>query len=299
MNMTKYRPLILAAVAAALLVCVASAHAWQVTPDIGDKDVTGTYGAGMPPDISRDGHRVDGLIDVLHWFMGILFVGWGIFFVYCLARFRQRPGQAASSNPIKAKPAKYAEVLVAAFEAVLLLGFSVPIWASVRNEIPPPGDNPIHIRVIAEQFQWNFHYPGVDGVFGKTSPDEIDPALNPVGIVADSEGGADDLQTLELHIPVGRPVICEISSKDVIHSFFIPVMRVKQDAIPGMRIPVWFEARPGTEGTYEVACAQLCGNNHYSMKAYMVVQSQAAYDAWLAERAAAATEEFDEDELDD
>ncbi len=97
-----------------------------------------------------------------------------------------------------------------------------------------------------------------------------------------------------MHIEVDRPVIAELMSKDVIHGFGVPVMRVKQDVIPGMRIPVWFE--PGKTGNYEIACAQLCGNNHYTMRAVMVVHDAADYAAWF-ETASAPPEEFDEDDF--
>ena len=284
-----------------LLFAAVPADAWQKIPDIPKLTVDGVYGPFMPPDISQDGHHVDQLIDVVHWFMGVLFVGWGIFFVYCLVRFRQRSGHSASCDLPKAKPAKISEILVVIFEAVLLLGFSIPIWAQARDQ-PPEDENTLTIRVVAEQFQWNFHYPGEDGIFGPTSPDAIDYSENnAVGVVRDSEYGADDIVTGEMHIPNDRPIICEISSKDVIHSFSINVMRVKQDAIPGMRIPVWFRVKipedgsDATTGRYEVACAQLCGSNHYSMKAYMVVETPEDYAAWLVEKSA-PPEEFDEDE---
>jgi len=265
-----------------LVVDAAPAWAQAVAPKTSVK-IDGEYGAFptyLPPDVSVHGHEQDKLFWILHVFMGVLFVGWGIFFVYCLVRFRQRANHRASCDLIKAKPSKYVEILVAAFEAVLLLGFSIPIWASVKNDIPPPTDNPVRIRVVAEQFAWNFHYPGADGKFGRVDPKLIDTATNPLGLDRSGDG-ADDIYSVELHIPVGRPVICDISSKDVIHSFFLPVMRVKQDAIPGMRIPVWFEA--AKTGTYEVACAQLCGNNHYSMRALMYIQEPAAFEKWLVE----------------
>ena len=141
---------------------------------------------------------------------------------------------------------------------------------------------PLRVRVVAEQFAWNFHYPGADGEFGETRPELVNLATNPLGI--DKTGpGEDDVSATELHLPVDRAVVCEILSKDVIHSFFLPVMRVKQDAIPGMRIPVWFE--PVKEGVYEIACAQLCGNNHYSMKALMTIHdTDAEFEAWLETR---------------
>ncbi|MFQ5462923.1 MAG: cytochrome c oxidase subunit II [Phycisphaerae bacterium] len=259
--------------------------------------IDGDYGTWwLPPNISKTAAAkgVDDLINFLHAFMLILFVGWGIFFLYCLVKFRQRPGHTAAYAPVKAKPAKYAEIIVAGIEAVLLLGFSVPIWANVKNNIPTEDQHPLHIRVIGEQFQWNFHYAGPDGKFGRTRPEFINGATNVLGLDPDDPAAADDIYAAELHFPVNRPVICSVSSKDVIHSFSLPVLRVKQDAIPGMRIPVWFEA--GRSGNYEVACAQLCGNNHYSMRALMAVHdSQESFDAWLESQQA---EEFDEDDFD-
>lgn len=275
-----------------------AAPAWGQTATAPDPSegpaITGDYGYHLPPDVSKNGYRVDDLIEFLHWFMLLLFVGWGIFFVYCLVQFRQRAGHRAVPDEIKAKPAKYAEIVVAGVEAVFLLGFSIPIWASVKNELPTEDQNPLRIRVVAEQFQWNFHYAGDDGVFGPTRPEFVNPATNPLGLDRSDPRAADDLYAAELHIPVDRPIICDISSKDVIHSFSIPVMRVKQDAIPGMRIPVWFEAVK--TGNYEIACAQLCGNNHYSMRAVLTIHdTQEEFDAWLL---TLKPEEFDEDELD-
>lgn len=273
------------------VVLVEASPAWaQAAAPKTSVKIDGEYGPFMPPDASVHGHKIDQLIHLLHWFMGVLFVGWGIFFVYCLVQYRQRPGHKANCEPIKAKPSKYAEIAVALIEAVILLGFSVPIWASVKNDIPPPADNPVRIRVVAEQFAWNFHYPGADGKFGRVEPKLINTATNPLGLDRSGDG-ADDIASLEMHLPVGRPVICEITSKDVIHSFFIPVMRVKQDAIPGMRIPVWFQA--AKTGTFEVACAQLCGNNHYSMRALMYIQEPAAFEKWLVEKSK-PPEEFED-----
>lgn len=258
-------------------------------PKVEGIKIDGEYTAFGITDASLNGHKIDQLINIIHGFMGVLFVGWGIFFVYCLVRFRHRPDHKADYELVKAKPSKYIEVGVAIFEAVLLLGFSIPIWASVKNDLPQPSDKipPVRVRVVAEQFAWNFHYPGADGKFGKVDPKLVDTTLNPLGLEKTGDG-ADDIFALEFHIPVDRPIICDISSKDVIHSFFLPVMRVKQDAIPGMRIPTWFQATK--TGIYEVACAQLCGNNHYSMRALMYVQPQADFDKWLVEKSKPAEE---------
>jgi len=237
-------------------------------PDFSDVQIDGEYGQFplyMPPDVSKNGHLVDELINILHVFMIALFVGWGIFFLWCLMKFRARPGHTADYKLVKAKAPKYIEVAVAVFEAFLLVGLSMPVWARVKDELPTEADNPVHVRVVAEQFAWNFHYPGKDGVFGKIAPEFVNTATNILGLDPEDSDGKDDFFSSELHLPVDRPAIMEISSKDVIHSFSIPVMRVKQDAVPGMRIKIWFHPIKG--GTYEVACAQLCGNNHYSMRA--------------------------------
>lgn len=258
--------------------------------------IDGNYGPHLPPalyahDYARKG---DELIRIMHWFMGILFIGWGMFFVYCLFRFRRRPGHQANSVPVKAVVSKWSEIGVAIFEAAILLLLAIPVWAEVKNDLPTEEDNVMRVRVLAEQFAWNFHYAGPDGVFGKTAPEYIDAALDPVGRDPNDPNGADDIVSGELHFPMGRPIIAELSSKDVIHSFSIPVLRVKQDVIPGMRIPTWFKAS-GT-GNYEVACAQLCGNNHYSMKALMTIHdTQEEFDQWLETQ---KPEEFDEDEFD-
>ncbi len=262
--------------------------------------IDGDYSQGLipslPPVVYKHayGRQIDSLIHTVHWFMLALFVGWGIFFVYCLVRFRKRPGHTANSQPIKAKASKWAEVGVAVFEVFLLVGLSIPAWGSVKQDMPTEADNPFHVRVVAEQFAWNFQYPGPDGEFGRTGTQHIDMAVNPLGIDPNDPKGSDDIVSAELHFPVDRPVIAQITSKDVIHCFSVPVLRVKQDAIPGMRIPVWFEA--GKTGNYEVACAQLCGNNHYSMRALMTIhQTQKDFDDWLLTQKA---EEFDEDDLD-
>ncbi len=283
---------------AVLTAAVAPAYAQDTTtaPTI-DVQMTGEYGYHLPPNIANHdyAHTGDKLINTLHVFMIILFVGWGAFFTFCLVKFRARPGHQADPKPVKAKVSKWAEVGVAVFEAVLLIGLSIPAWAAVKNEFPTEDQDPVHLRVVAEQFQWNFHYPGPDGIFGKTSPAFLDTATNTLGLDPSDPHGKDDIYAAEMHLPVDRPVIADITSKDVIHSFFVSVLRVKQDAIPGMRIPIWFEA--GETGNYEISCAQLCGNNHSSLLALMVVEDQATYDAWYA-KAANGPEEFDEDEFD-
>ncbi|PWT94163.1 MAG: hypothetical protein C5B54_00445 [Acidobacteria bacterium] len=236
----------------------------------------------LPPDFSVHGAKVDQLIWVTHYLMAVLFIGWGIYFVYCLFHFRQRAGHQATYELAKGKMAKYVEYGVILAEAVLLVALSMPVWASWKN--PPVDDkSAIKIHVTGEQFAWNFHYPGPDGIFGKTDPKLINNESNSLGIDPNDPNGKDDIVTLnELHFPVNKPVILEITSKDVIHSFTLNTMRVKQDAIPGMKISIWFQAKErGTGGPYDVSCAQLCGNSHFRMRGQYFIDTPEQYAQWL------------------
>jgi cytochrome c oxidase subunit 2 len=216
--------------------------------------------------------------------MLLLLVGWGVFFIYTLIRFRRAKNQQADYSGVKSHMSSYLEVTVAIVEGVLLIGFSIPFWAKKVNAFPPEGEA-VHVRVVAEQFAWNVHYPGADGVFGRTDPKFIDKETNPLGRDTGDAFGKDDIATLnQMHVPVNKPVVVRLSSKDVIHSFTLTEMRVKQDAIPGMEIPIWFE--PVKTGNWEIACSQLCGLGHYRMRGFFVVHDQAGYDEWVAERLA-------------
>lgn len=202
------------------------------------------YGNWLPPQLTHHGGGVDVLIDTLHVFMFLIFVPWGLFFAYCLLKYRARSGHAATYTPIKAKLSKYAEVAVAGFEVVLLVGFSYPVWAEYKNA-PPAPDKRTEIRVIGEQFQWDFHYPGPDGKFGRTNAKLIS-ASNTIGLDESDPAAADDIVRVnEFYLPTGRDIYLRLTSKDVIHSFDIPTMRVKQDVIPGMEIPIWFKVNDG------------------------------------------------------
>jgi cytochrome c oxidase subunit 2 len=193
----------------------------------------------LPVNGSAHGLAIDNMLVIIHWLMLALFVGWGAFFVYSLIRFRQKRNPKADYVGVKSHISSYLEIAVALFEAVLLIGFAVPLWAKRVNDFPGEKDATV-VRVVAEQFAWNVHYPGADGVFGRTSISLITDD-NPLGLDRTDPYGKDDITTInQLHVPVGKPVIIRLSTKDVIHSFSIPTMRVKQDAIPGQVIPLWF-----------------------------------------------------------
>ncbi|NOT46057.1 MAG: hypothetical protein HOP14_15775, partial [Acidobacteria bacterium] len=169
-------------------------------------------------------------------------------------------------------------------EVVLLVFFSIPAYSARVTNFPDAAGS-TEVRVVAEQFAWNVHYPGPDGVFGLASPALISPD-NPLGLDPTDAAGRDDLVTInQLAMPVDRPVIVHLSSKDVIHSFALPEMRVKQDAIPGTLQTVWFT--PTRIGSWEIVCSQLCGLAHYRMRGFYDVMTADDFDAWLAEEAAA------------
>ena len=237
---------------------------------------------GLPPVASAHGYEIDQMIYIVHWLMLVLFVGWGIFFIVALARFNRRANPKASYTGVTSHFSSYIEMTVIISEIILLVCFSIPFWAKQVDTIPNRPDA-INVRIVAEQFAWNIHYPGKDGKFGKTSPKLIDSQNNPLGLDSTDPASKDDVTTVnQMHVPVGRPVIVHLSSKDVIHSFALPLMRVKQDILPGMAIQTWFI--PTKTGQSEIACAQLCGIGHYRMKGFLSVDSQKDYDEWLAKQ---------------
>jgi cytochrome c oxidase subunit II len=194
---------------------------------------------GLPFDASAQGPSIDRIIILVHWLMLVLFVGWGSFFVYVLVRFRKSRNATADYKGVRNHASTYLEGAVALIEAVLLIGFAFPLWSMRVNDTPPEGDATV-VRIVAEQFAWNVHYPGPDGVFGRSDISLITPE-NPLGLDRSDPAAKDDIVTInQLNLPVGKPVIIHLSSKDVIHSFNLPLFRVKQDAIPGQSIRVWF-----------------------------------------------------------
>jgi cytochrome c oxidase subunit 2 len=246
---------------------------------------------GMQPLAAAHGAEIDGLIGWMHVFMFVLFVGWGGFFVYCLVRFRRSRNPVANYTGVTSNASKYSEIAVAIVEAVFLIGFSIPLWAARVDDLPRENEALV-VQVTGEQFAWNVHYAGPDGRFGRTDVKLLDVQSNPLGLDRSDPAGLDDVTTLnQLYLPVNRPVIVKLRSKDVIHSFGVPEFRVKQDAIPGLTIPIWFvptvttaDMRTQTgnaEFQYEIACAQLCGLGHARMRGFVTVQTADEFQTWL------------------
>jgi cytochrome c oxidase subunit II len=231
----------------------------------------------FPIQASTHAAEVDHMTILVHWLMLVLFIGWGFFFLFVLFRFRKGANPKASYTGAHGKFAKSTEVAVALIEIALLVFYAIPAWAT-RVKAFPSETEAVVVRVVAEQFAWNIHYPGPDGKFGRTDI-KLVSADNPLGLDRKDPDAKDDITTInQLNLPTDRPVLVHLSSKDVIHSFGLYEMRVKQDAIPGMSIPVWFI--PNRVGEYEIACSQLCGLGHFRMRGFITIQSAADYKKW-------------------
>ena len=220
----------------------------------------------MPETFSTYGPALDNLYYVILWITGIVFFATEITLFVFLVKYRHTEGRKAEYIHGNNK----AEVVWTAIPFVIVMAlafFSKGIWDDIRDPESIPADSyPIH--VLGQQFEWSATYSGADGQFGTT----------------------DDFESLNvLHIPVDQPVVVQLEAEDVIHSFFIPEFRVKQDAVPGMTTPVWFEAT--ATGEYTLACAELCGLGHYRMGGTVIVHSEADFQNWLAEQQAQAEDD--------
>ncbi len=246
---------------------------------------------GFPPLASAHGGQIDSLNGWTHVFMLVLFVGWGGFIAYCLVRFRRSRHPVANYTGVTSHASTYSEIGVLAVEMILLFGFSLPLWAA-RVDRRPPESEALVVQVTPEQFAWNIHYAGPDRVFGRTDIKLLDLQSNPLGLDRSDPAAKDDVTTTNLlYLPVNKPIIVKLRSKDVIHSFGVPEFRVKQDAIPGLTIPIWFvpnvttaEMRTRTgnpEFQYEIACAQLCGLGHFRMRGFVTVLSTEEFEKWM------------------
>lgn len=217
----------------------------------------------FPDQASTYAAELDGVFYLIFWVVGVWFVLAEGALIFFAIRYWRRPGRPASS--VAGRTLKHASWILV--PAVLVLGLDLGIdvvgtraFDRVKLEIP---DGEVQIRVSAKQFEWSGIYPGPDRALG-TSDDLIVPT--------------------EIHVPVGQVINMTLVSEDVIHSFFVPELRLKQDIVPGRAIPAWFEATK--VGRYELGCAELCGLAHYRMRGVLVVEPVRDYLAWLSEKQA-------------
>lgn len=253
----------------------------------------------LPTLASRHGADVDALMVYMHWVMVALFIGWLAYFVYALWRFRQSRNPKADYRGVTGHASTWVEGAVIIAEAVLLLGFAIPWWAGAVDTFPAENQS-IVVRVTARQFNWIARYAGPDGKFGKQDIALRSPQ-NSLGLVAkdptlkdtDPDGKDDAISegTSEIYIPVNTNIIIHITSLDVVHSFKVLSLRVTQDAIPGMSIPIHFVAT--RTNTYQINCAQLCGIGHSTMKGLLKVVSQPEFETWIKSKSGAGAGVFE------
>lgn len=234
----------------------------------------------LPAAASAHASILDAVLVSVHGHMLLIFVVWSAVFVYALIRFRAGAHPEPRLQGVRGLWPAIAIGVVIVGDVIILATQALPAW-SARNEPPTASTPPVEVRVTGEQFAWNIHYPGPDGVFGRTRQDLVS-ASNPVGIDRDDPAAKDDIGLLNvLTLPVERTAVVQLASRDVIHSFTLLPMRVKQDANPGMVSRVWFT--PTATGEWEISCSQLCGLGHYRMRGEFRVVTPEAWEAWVAE----------------
>jgi cytochrome c oxidase subunit II len=211
----------------------------------------------LPENISTFGPKIDRLFYIIYYITSATFILVTVLMVAFLILYRYREGRRATYTHGNTT-LEIAWTIAPALILVFLGLSSKGIWDEVK-ENTPPGD--VQVMITGKQFNWEITYPGPDGKFETADDVQIDN---------------------DLHVPVNKVVRIALGSKDVIHSFFVPQLRLKQDALPGRRIPVWFQATK--PGKYEIPCAELCGFGHSGMKGQLIVHDAAGYEAWKNEQ---------------
>ncbi len=240
----------------------------------------------MPEPITEVARQIDGAFMITLVATGIIFLLAQGALAYAVWRYgsdRDEPADSSHGN-------NFLELLwtvAAAVLFIMLTVFGYGVWAETRfieQKSMEPSEDRLIVEVTGQQFVWNMRYAGADDQFGPTNIDLVDDAGgNPVGVDRSAPGGADDIMTSEMMVPVNREVEVVLKSKDVLHNFFVPEMRIKLDTVPGLVGKLRFKA--DKEGKYEVVCSELCGLGHYKMRTYLHVVSEEDYNAWIEEQA--------------
>ena len=242
----------------------------------------------LPAAASAHASTLDAVLRNVHLHMLVIFLLWAALLVWALVRFRHGANPVARQTGVRGLWPALAIGLVIIGDVVILATQALPAWAD-RMSPPPPGAQPLEVHVTAEQFAWNIHYPGPDAVFGRTSNGLI-TASNPLGIDREDPAAEDDIGLMNiLTLPLDRTVVIQLASRDVVHSFTLPEMRVKQDAVPGMTSRIWFT--PTRIGAWDIVCSQLCGLGHYRMRGDVRVLSAENWNRWLADEEARLSKE--------
>lgn len=237
----------------------------------------------LPEDAGTYGYKIDALYGALLYSTGIAFLIVVAALAYFCVRYRARKGTKA----LYTHGDSWKSMAVTGTLALMVfLGIdmnTVRLSNAAAKDIQHPPENSMRVHVQAQQFSWMFHYPGADGKFGRTDPQFITDT-NLFGVDPNDPDGKDDIMNEGvLCVPDNKPVVLEMRSRDVIHSFFLPNFRVKQDVVPGMKTQLWFQST--RTGTFEIACAELCGMLHSQMSGILSVRTQAEFEKWLKEKA--------------
>lgn len=236
-------------------------------------------------------------------FVGIIWLALcAIFFV---AMVRYRAGSKVERKPASKRIPLLFETIVFAIELSLLMFISLPFWRGYAESLPISPTPPLEVRVVAQQFVWNMHYPGPDGVFGKQRLELINETSNPLGLDPEDPQALDDIVLRDaLHLAVGRETLLRLTSKDVVHGFSVPNFYIKRDMLPGMETRLLFTPTVTTadyratngepERDFEIACSQLCGQGHYQMRGVVTVHDAEDFESWLAEQSPALGENPDD-----
>ena len=223
----------------------------------------------FPPAISEYAAGIDRQFMLTIIIVGVAFVAAQVGLGYAIWRFRARPDD--SSRATYSHGSNRLEILWTVITAFIFIGIGLlgqRVWAQMHFNEAPQGA--MQVEVVAQQFAWNFHYPGADARFGRTDPRLVNDAnANPIGLDTNDPSAQDDAQVSTLIVPVNQTVELIMRSKDVTHDLWVPQLRIKQDIVPGLQIRMHFT--PNQVGRYEIACAELCGAQHYRMKAFMLV----------------------------
>lgn len=281
------------------LLAIAATFGFATAAYAGETSFIPTY--WLPENVFPESEGTDRLFYfILYMTLAIniaVFVAMGVF----LVKYRHREGRHATfihgNNTLET-----VWTLVPAIILALTAVFSVSSWATLKKPTAEMIADPeaLHIEVIGRQFAWYFHYPGKDGKLGVRNPTKVNAAGSApeelIGLDRTDPDSADDLVTVKLVVPVKKKVFANITSVDVIHSFFLPNFRVKQDTMPGLKSRVWFESSKtsaeaigvnadGTPKAFDIVCAELCGQGHFKMKGQLYVVSDKEYADFLAEEA--------------
>jgi cytochrome c oxidase subunit 2 len=225
--------------------------------------------------IASNWRYIDDTIIITFWITGGVFTAIILFMAYCVLRFRHKPGTRAAYEP-ENKKLEWWLTIGTAVGVGAMLAPGLFVWAQFVTV--PQGAS--EAEAIGQQWQWSFRLPGEDGRLGKSDTQYVG-SDNPLGLNPNDPSVRDDvvIEGDDLHLPLGKSVKLLLRSLDVLHSFYVPEFRTKMDLVPGMVSYVWFI--PTRTGTFEILCAELCGNGHFNMRGKVVVQEESEYRAWL------------------